>query len=457
MTVQRRMSRRDFLRSSLVVGAAGALAAGCVEGMPAAAPADGSAAMPEMTEVRASHWWGGFMTPSFDAAMKALPITITEEMTPHGEYPQKLLTQMAGGVAPDLIEVDAYWFGDFWSSDRLAPLDDLVADRDMDTFGVDQWLENGFKGNLYGISIFYPEQLTLWINRGMTDAEGIDIPNPGEPGFDSWTWDDLVEAAQALTKRSSDGTVEQWGMSMGVGGLGGLGATMAYQSGGNIFDTEDNYGETEIQLTSPEVIESFQLRYDMVHTHQVAMPPSELESVGGSSRAWSAERSAFTVSWGNPQNIVEHPFIYDHLPWPYVEQKLQIVGGNCWALNKDTEVVDAAFDLMWFVTTDDLWAQYRTDSFHNASFDTRNHIDRMPAGTNRDLAEGAVFRDPATKNPAFEGGGDGVFRPRWLGEKASLRILRRMNTAEQEILLELKTVEEALTEAKAEIDGWLQA
>ena len=119
-------------------------------------------------------------------------------------------------------------------------------------------------------------------------------------------------------------------------------------------------------------------------------------------------------------------------------------------------MVDAAFDLMWFVTTDDLWAQYRTDSFHNASFDTRNHIDRMPAGTNRDLAEGAVFRDPATKNPEFEGGGDGVFLPRWLGEKASLQILRRMNTAEQEILLELKTVEEALADAKAEIDGWLE-
>ena len=172
---------------------------------------------------------------------------------------------------------------------------------------------------------------------------------------------------------------------------------------------------------------------------------------------WSAERSAFTVSWGNPQNIVEHPFIYDHLPWPYVEQKLQIYGGNCWALNQDSEVTEAAFDLMWFVTTDDLWAQYRTDSFHNASYDTRNHIDRMPSGTNKDLAEGAVFRDPATKNPAFDGGGDGVFRARWLGEKASLRILRRMNTVEEEILLQKKTVEEALADAKAEIDGWLQS
>ena len=158
---------------------------------------------------------------------------------------------MAGGVAPDLVEVDAYWFGDFWTSGRLAPLEDLVADRDMDTFGVDQWLENGFKGSLYGISIFYPEQLTLWINKGMTDAEGIDIPNPGEEGFDTWTWDDLVEAAQALTKRSSDGTVEQWGMSMGIGGLGGIGATMVYQSGGMMFDTEDNYGENEILLTTP--------------------------------------------------------------------------------------------------------------------------------------------------------------------------------------------------------------
>ncbi len=455
MTQQKRMSRRDFLRGSLV-GAAGVLAVSCVEGMPGAAPAEEGAVAKEITDVRASHWWGGFMTPSFDAAAKALPITVTEEMTPWGEYPQKLLTQMAGGVAPDMIEVDAYWFGDFWTSERLAALDDLVADRDMTKFGVDQWLENGFNGKLYGISIFYPEQLTLWINKEMAEAEGIAIPNPGDPDFDTWTWDDLLEALNALTKRSADGTVERYGMTMGIGGLGGIGATMVYQSGGMMFNTEDNYGETEILLTTPEVIESFQLRYDLVHTHKVAMPPSELESVGGSSRAWSAERSAMTVSWGNPQNIVEHPFVYDHLPYPYVEQKLQIYGGNCWALNKASEVLEEAFDLMWFVTTDDLWAQYRTDSFHNASYDTRNHIDRMPAGTNRDLAEGAVFRDPATKNPEFSGGGDGVFRARWLGEKASLRILRRMNTAEEEILLQKKTVEEALADAKAEIDGWLQ-
>ena len=43
MTQRKRMSRRDFLRGSLVAGAAGVMAAGCVEGMPVAAPADGGA------------------------------------------------------------------------------------------------------------------------------------------------------------------------------------------------------------------------------------------------------------------------------------------------------------------------------------------------------------------------------------------------------------------------------
>ncbi len=456
MTQRKRMSRRDFLRGSLVAGAAGVMAAGCVEGMPVAAPADGGAVMQETTTVRASHWWGGFMTPSFEAAAKALPVEITEEMTPWGEYNQKLLTQLAGGVAPDLIEVAADNFGDFWPSGRIATLDELVAERDMTKWGFDQWVENGYEGSLYGLSIFYPEQMTLWINKEISDAEGIDIPNPGDPDFDTWTWDAFVEVLQALTKRSSDGTVERYGMSMWIAGLNGLGLTMVYQNGGQIFDTEDNYKESEILLTSPEVIESFQQRYDLVHTHKVGMPPSEVEAVGGVSRAWSAERCAITSSWGNPQNIVEHPFLYDHLPWPYKEQKVQIYGGNCWSLNKDSAVIEEAFELMWFITTDDLWAQYRTDSFHNAAYETRSHIDRMPRGVNRDLAEGVVYRDPAVKNAEFQGGGDGIFGPRWLGEKAALEIQRRMGTAEEEILLQKKTVEEALTDAKAEIDSLLQ-
>jgi len=108
--------------------------------------------MQEPTVVRASHWWGGFMTPSFEAAEKALPVDITEEMTPWGEYNQKLLTQLAGGVAPDLIEVAADNFGDFWPSGRIATLDDLVADRDMTKWGFDQWIENGYEGSLYGLS-----------------------------------------------------------------------------------------------------------------------------------------------------------------------------------------------------------------------------------------------------------------------------------------------------------------
>ena len=74
---------------------------------------------------------------------------------------------------------------------------------------------------------------------------------------------------------------------------------------------------------------------------------------------------------------------------------------------------------------------------------------------NKDLAEGVVYRDPATKNPAFEGGGDGAFGPRWLGEKAALEIQRRMRTAEEEILLQVKSVEDALADAKAEIDPLL--
>ena len=49
--------------------------------------------------------------------------------------------------------------------------------------------------------------ICLYYNKDMFDAAGIEYPT------DSWTWDDLMEAAQKLTVQSEDGSYEQSGFN----------------------------------------------------------------------------------------------------------------------------------------------------------------------------------------------------------------------------------------------------
>ena len=359
------------------------------------------------------------------------------------------------GTSGAPILVDAYWFGDFWPSGRMAALGDLVQDKDMTKWGVDPRVENGFDGKFYGMSMFYPEQSSIWINKEICDKDGITIPELGDPDYDQWDWDDFVEVLSALTHRNSDGSVEQWGMTPLWGCMCGAILQTLYQNGGKLFDTDDNWHENEILLTTPECIEAMQMITDLTLTHKVVMPP-DVASALSPAQSWSGGQFvAMTFTWGNPQNIVEHPFQYTHLPWPFTQRKVIQIGGNCYALNADSKNLKSAFDAMWFVTTDDMWCQFRADSYHNPAYDTRSHIDRIPAGVNKNLANKMVHRDPKIKSADYPGGGDGIFMPRWLGNKAGAEVQKITNTMTEEMVLGTKTVEQALADAKAEIDQLL--
>ncbi|MHB0877940.1 MAG: ABC transporter substrate-binding protein, partial [Anaerolineae bacterium] len=343
-----------------------------------------AAAPAEAIELRASHWWGSFMTPAFTAAMKSAPnVSIVDENADWGTYETKILTSFAAGVAPDIFLVDAFWFGDFWNSGRIAPLGDLMADKDNTKWGVDPKVENTYDGNCYGLSVFYPEQMTLWINKEIADKDGVKIPELGDPEYDTWDWDKFVEVLTALTHRKADGTVEQWGITCIGSDLGGAVTQTVHQNGGRWFDTADYYGETKFTVDTPEVQEACQSLVDLVYKHKVMMP-RDVASALSPQQSWSGGQFvAMTFEWGNPQNIVEHPFVYTHLPWPTNKDKTLSMGGNCWSLNLDSPHLQEAVDAIWFLTTDDIWCQYMADGWNNSPYDTRAHIDRMGPGVNK--------------------------------------------------------------------------
>lgn len=133
-------------------------------------------------------------------------IEIRLDAIPGDGYGDRLTTSFSSGDGYDIFlsgEGDFYkWVG----LGMTTPLDELIAadqewQNPMDSDVMNMGMIDGSQS--YLIKDYNP--MCLWYNKDLFDAAGVDYPT------DSWTWDDLYEAAKKLTVKKADGTVESFG------------------------------------------------------------------------------------------------------------------------------------------------------------------------------------------------------------------------------------------------------
>lgn len=133
-------------------------------------------------------------------------IEVQLDAIPSDGYGDRLTTSFSSGDGYDIFLSGE---GDFYKWVELGmvqSLDELIAnDTDWERPMSDSVMNMGsVEGSqLYMIKDYNP--MCLWYNKDMFDAAGVDYPSS------DWTWDDLQEAAQKLTKKSEDGTYETFG------------------------------------------------------------------------------------------------------------------------------------------------------------------------------------------------------------------------------------------------------
>ena len=339
MSAQRRMSRREFLWAS-AIGSAGVAVAAC---QPAAMPAtdmadegDGDAPAMEAVEIRFSHWHGGFWDPIRDGISEEHPeITAISESTPWGEYSTKLLTQMVGGVAPDVVMVGSIWQGEWFKV--LLALDDALDAHGVDNskWDADPWMQCGNDGKIYSLSQVYCPNWQLVVNRTLAEEAGIDLPDWGDDGpaanYDEWRWDDLVELLKATTKVNSAGEVEQWGLANSTGGFGATALYFMYSNGAQALDDLWGYQETEALVDSEESVQALQAYIDLTLVDKVAPTPAEAKAVqGGLFNGGKAFCSIRHPGVGD-QRVNQEAFGLLFMPVPWREHRVQMMGTNSWA------------------------------------------------------------------------------------------------------------------------------
>ena len=156
------------------------------------------------TRLRA-FWWGN---PDRDKRTRALleaygkktGMTIAAEALGWGDYWTKLGTQVAGGNAPDLFQMDYRYLFEYARRDTLLPLDALLPLPDFSPGD-----RNGGKvdGKLYGVSLGSNSKAMVYDvdMLAKAGAKTLDM---------AWTWDDFARIGAEISKMNPG---KYWGAS----------------------------------------------------------------------------------------------------------------------------------------------------------------------------------------------------------------------------------------------------
>ena len=211
----------------------------------------------------------------FNAEMEKTgqPIRAKFELIPHEQEVSKFMAAISAGTAPDIYSLDLVQFPYFISIGAFANIDDLYQSMPYKNSLPQDMLVVGAKdGKQYALPYEIDLSVVLY-NKTMFREAGLDPDSPPE------TWDAFIKDAIALTKdKDNDGTIDQWGTAL-VGNDAGSYMfwfmPFVWGNNGNMFTDQG-----EVVFDSPEVRETLQMWYDLIHKYKVA-PESSAQWSGG--------------------------------------------------------------------------------------------------------------------------------------------------------------------------------
>lgn len=194
-------------------------------------------------------------------------VTVEIELTPIDQYWTKLETAATGRAAPDVFWMSMGEFRRFALGGVLVDYSELM-ERDGYTLdGMYAELQNAYEmdGGLYGIPKDI-DNLGLWYNKDHFDAAGVDYPD------ETWTWDDLVEAAVALT----DAENNVYGFAASPNENRTL-MSIVHQNGGTLLYNDGTPGFEE-----PAALEAMNWWHDLYAEHGVSPTAEQFAETSGS-------------------------------------------------------------------------------------------------------------------------------------------------------------------------------
>jgi multiple sugar transport system substrate-binding protein len=211
------------------------------------------------------------------------------------DYYTRLLTQIAANDAPDIMQIGDDAVPMFVGKGSFLPLDGFITgayplDTSIYLPGVlapGQW---------EGKQWLLPKDFTplgVYYNKKIFDEYGVEYPQDG------WTWDNLLEKAQSLTKDvNGDGKTDLWGIQLTANWTTGFEYWVA-AAGGRLI-SEDGTQFVGF-MDSPETIGAVQFYADLYNKYHVAPPSADFSLWAGGNSEFDNGKAAMRIFGRWPQ------------------------------------------------------------------------------------------------------------------------------------------------------------
>jgi maltose-binding protein MalE len=347
------LSRREFLRASMVAAGGAALAGSLPQAF---------AAPPAQDGVAIQYWvfWNQYGDPAeqFGPALNDFVAPNTVEITTGVGISDAFLTAVAAGTPPDVGTGARY--ADYMANGQVNEITDYVAASDAvkeENFAGAAWDTTIWQGVQYGVSAIEAfVRRGLNYNSNLVEEAGLDPDNPPQ------TWEDLMVWHQALTKFDDAGNVLQIGLDP-YDAIGGQfansqdGSFAAESFGVHWWDPEnrvinfdgmaesyDTMGEF-VKVVGPDNLSGF-------HS-------AEGQGTWGGSYSTGVQAMIIEGYWHPGETTNENPDIaqYNRATWVPVPAsragtKIQVAGGHMVFFWKDAVVpADVAWPVAEFLLT----------------------------------------------------------------------------------------------------------
>lgn len=291
-------------------------------------------------------YWGdpGELPPNLEVIAQfeaAHPdINIETQHAPWATYFDRLQTQWAGGVSPDVMFLNN--IPSYASRGVLAPLDELVEQSGFDISGFHPDMLRIFmlEGRLYG----FPrdnDTTVLYYNADLFDEAGVAYPD------DSWNWSDLREAASALTQQDDAGRTLQYGIALEANKY----PNFVHQNGGSLFD--DPLNPTDFMLDEVAATDALQFIADLINVDGSAPSFDAQSQMGSTTELFSTGRVAMVMTnAARVPTFMDTGFNWNVAPLPMGPTGLRAntLGGAGYVMATEPEDPDASWTFLQFLS-----------------------------------------------------------------------------------------------------------
>lgn len=287
------------------------------------------------------------LTDLIDEFEKIHPdIHVQLQRVAYSEYVTKLLTQMVGGLAPDVICVEVGNFEDFYLRNALQPLNPFITGQldlkayypeEVDRFTVD--------GQVYVIPRDTAPICVVYYNKNAFDEAGVPYPK------DNWDYVDFVRTAKKVMKTDGTGRVTRWGFVDDWT----MSEAWIYDFGGSYAD-DVKHPTRWTFADDPHTLEGVQFRSDLINKYKVMMPPASIAAMGGmgNSDMFSNGSTAMFLSgiWKTPAFREIKKFKWDvaMLPKGPNGHRAFSTGGSGYGILKTSAHPQEAWELIKFIS-----------------------------------------------------------------------------------------------------------